>query len=137
MLELFIHPKDKNSTDLFEAIKCAGQYSDYKIINLVQTSPPDYIRGVPTIVLKKSDEYEIYEGTSAFEFVNDQRSKTTDKQIPVVNNILTGKGLESIVNEDISRKIDSLETIKITAPEKSSAEAKIIPQPVQITEDKI
>lgn len=103
-------------------------YSDFQYVNLSQEKPPDMIRGVPTIVQMKDGNYILYEGTSAFEFVNEKKPDVQRKDLNISIKDAMGSG-------DVSSKISSLDEVSVKI--KSPVKNKNPPKFETIVEDKI
>lgn len=126
-MQLFFHPQDSNCKRLFKNIKENNIYSEFTYVNLSQEQAPKMIRGVPTIVFIEDGNYILYEGTSAFEFVNEKKPSAPNKNINLA--------VSEVMSGDVSSKISSLDEvdIKIKSPVKNPNPPKF----ESITEDKI
>ena len=80
-LSFYFHSDDSICQRLYSQITDKGLYDRFSFINLKLDKPPDFLRGVPTLVQSIPNNVNIFEGTKAFEYVKSMKSNTNTRSI--------------------------------------------------------
>ena len=90
----------------------------FSFFNLTLNPPPHFLRGVPTITTSESNELNCYEGSGAFQYIEDLPAKKIAHPIPMAENLnpnnVAEKELEVV--EELGTISNLPEDVKIKQP---------------------